>query len=99
MNTQEQLSEWLKAITEAENLIDQIQPFIGCDGPISQTITRLMDTYTQTVARAVGDTDGHIEWFWLENELGQRGHEAIVNGESRKVRTIEDLLWMLGVDA
>lgn len=99
MNIKEQLEEWRNAVTEAGDLLDRIEPIVGCDGPIHQTVSSLMDTYTQTVARAIGDPLGNIEWFWLENDLGNRGLAVKINGETREVRTLDDLLWMLGVDA
>lgn len=59
----------------------------------------LLDDHVKFVATLVGDTKAGLDWFLFENECGDKGHEAgIDEGEMRPIKTVEDYLWLVGLD-
>jgi hypothetical protein len=51
----------------------------------------------ECVEKIVGDETEAVNWFVWDNEYGRKGLEhSLPNGSMRKVRTIDDLLDVLG---
>lgn len=65
------------------------------ESPMWAPVFRLWEAHTVAVSQAVGDQSEWLSWFDLENDMGARGHEVVVNGETRPVKTLVDLVWVI----
>jgi hypothetical protein len=44
---------------------------------------------------AIGDASGWLAWYWLENDMGNKGMEAGYNGNLKKIRFVDELLELI----
>lgn len=60
---------------------------------------RLQNAIWSTVERVISffDPEGWIMWHILENEYGAKEYEAGYGSDMRKIKTPEDLLWLMNV--
>ena len=60
---------------------------------------RLQNAIWSTVERVVSffDPEGWIMWHILENEYGTKEYEAGYGSDMKKIKTPEDLLWLMNV--
>lgn len=94
------LKSWAAVINESNKQIDALHKVTGmCDGPLIESIWKLQDALTDSVAELIGDDQQSMEWFRNENAMGARGHEAGIVGDMRKIKSVTDLLWLIGVSA
>lgn len=95
------LAEWEKVIKKSDATIDDLQKTIGIDvdGPLIESIHQLQTAYTKQAGIIVDDQASWLEWYWMENQFGQRGHKVEKpkgkKSESREIRTLADLLWAI----
>ncbi len=62
-------------------------------------VNYLLSDQVKIVATLIGDTKEGLDWFLFENECGDKGYPAgIDEGETRKIRTVEDYLWLVDLD-
>lgn len=102
--TQEQklaaLTRWQQAMEKADSTIDpvisllQLQP----ESPICDVVWRLQSALTAATADLVGDQAEWLSWYAMENDMGRKGLEAGWMGAEREIRTLEDLMWLIGTD-
>lgn len=57
----------------------------------------LFDDQIKLVAAIIGDSKENLEWFIYENECGDNGCEAGIDGDMREIRTAEDYLWLVDI--
>lgn len=71
------LLEWVACIQASEKAISRLDALMPSpESPLLQSIFNLQDLYTKSVAEAVGDKNGWLEWFRSENAMGDNGYEA-----------------------
>lgn len=99
MNTQEQIKSWHASITATQVILDKITALFGYGSEATEGVGQLMESYTESVSRSIGDKFGTLEWFWLENDMGKNGHHAGVAGNLRPIRNLDDLIWLVEVNA
>ena len=60
---------------------------------------RLQNAIWSTVERVISffDPEGWIMWHILENEYGAKEYEAGYGSDMKKIKTPEDLLWLMNV--
>ena len=92
-NTMTLLTEWARHHAAVEKLMDGITETIGLDpnGPMFDTVWRLFDAYTGTLAVEVGDFCGWLEWYRDECEMGKRGLTITTNGKAKRIKTLANL--------
>lgn len=93
------LKRWADAIDTGSKHCDALDKAMGLS-PESKTRAAfydLMEALTKATAELVGDTMGNLDWYWMENDMGARGHTAGVVGDMREIRTLDDLLWLVEV--
>lgn len=92
-NTLSLLSEWKQHHTAVGKLMDGIEEAIGLNpnGPLFDTVWKLFDAYTGTLAVEVEDFDGWLEWFSNENDMGSNGMAAGFDGKTKPIKTLEHL--------
>jgi len=64
-------------------------PFVAC-------LHDMLGGYIALLSKAAGDDTEMIYWFVHENDCGAKGMEAGFDGDMRKIRTVDDLMWLLG---
>lgn len=93
------LKRWADAIDTGRKHCDALDEAMGLS-PESKTRAAfydLMEALTKATAELVGGTMGNLDWYWMENDMGARGHTAGVVGDMREIRTLDDLLWLVEV--
>ena len=96
------LNEWDLQLFQVDNIRKQIDEIFGCciDSQFYSVMIDLAGKYTKAVADLVGDSGDWLEWYWLENDMGARGHEAKASNwkKLRKVTNIEVLCKLIEAD-
>lgn len=92
-NTATLLGEWVRHHEAIEQMLFRIKTSIGLDpeGPMFETVWKLFDAYTGTLAVEVGDFYGWMEWYQVENDMGAKGSQAGFDGKLSKIETPADL--------
>lgn len=74
-------------------------PGLNSDTCLYKFVNDRLSDYIGIVATLIGDTKDGLDWFLFENECGDKGYEAgIDEGETRKIRTVEDYLWLVDLN-
>lgn len=92
---------WHDAMVKAD---DTIQPVIDAlalcgEDPITNTVWQLQGDLTRAYAALIDDAFESLSWFAGENDMGRNGMEAGVDGNTRTIRTVGDLLWLIELEA
>ena len=85
----------------AEKFRDLFGAYPGIESETCQYrfVNDLISNQVKIVATLIGDTNEGLQWFLYDNECGDKGYEAgIDEGETRKIKTIEDYLWLVDLD-
>ena len=95
------IQAWHDAMTRAD---DAIQPVIDAlklcgEDPITNTVWQLQTDLTRAYAALLDDALESLAWYAAENDMGAKGMEAGSGSDVRKIRTVEDLLWLIEVSA
>lgn len=96
-NTLAMLADWQRHHAAVIKMMDGVKVSIGLDanGPMCNTVWRLFDAYTGSLAAEVGDFGCWLEWFYSENEMGARGISVGYDGKLRKIKTLANLFWLI----
>lgn len=94
------LREWETHLRDLESVWDKLHSLTGAatDGPLGDATWCVFDAYTRAIGREIGDVENWMSWHWLENQLGERGHEAGNRNKMRPIKTLEDLLWAMELE-
>jgi hypothetical protein len=94
------LKMWESTINESDSVFDPMIEMMGLhpDGALCELVGRLQSDLTESVSMAVGDTNGWLAWYWLENDMGNKGMEAGYNGNLKKIRFVDELLELIEQD-
>lgn len=91
------LMKWENTIKESEATFDPMLEIMGLhpDGALCELVGRLQSELTEATSLAVGDTGGWLAWYWLENDMGNKGMEAGHDGNLKKIRFVDELLELI----
>ena len=95
------LAEWQARIQTADSLIEPIADALGLspESPIHTAVWSLQSAYTAAVAKIVGDHAEWMDWYAAENDFGRKGMDAGPKDAIRPIKTLEDLIWVMEVEA
>jgi hypothetical protein len=95
------LAEWKEQIERSDAGMRPLTEALGSSGESKPELAmwRLQYAYTQAVAMVVGDQDGHLMWYSLENDFGRKKLQAGTVKEMRAIASFDDLIWLLEVTA
>jgi len=65
------------------------------ESPFTDALFRMQSEYTEAVAKNVGDASDWLNWYQFDNDMGAKGYEAGIEGGTREIKTLEDLLWLI----
>lgn len=91
----QQVRRWYETMMEFERQCSAFSDLTMAhpESPFVRAINDMAGEYTTAV-----DRDGSAAWFWLECDLGRAPKIAEVNGEDRTIATVEDLIWLMGIE-
>lgn len=95
------LAEWQARIQTADGLIEPIADVLGLspESPIHTAVWSLQSAYTAVVAKLVGDHAEWLDWYAGDNCFGAKGMDAGPKDATRPIRSLEDLIWVMEVEA
>lgn len=87
------LANWAAHHDKLDKMMDGVKSSIGLDpnGPLFDSVWSLFDSYTNALAAQIGDHGDWLPWFYMENDMGAKGHAAGYDGKPRKIKTLADL--------
>lgn len=92
-NTLTLLGEWARHHTAVTKMMDGIKASMGVDpdGVMFVTVWALFGEYTSTLAVEVGDFEGCLDWYRFETDMGKRSKAVVIDGKSKRIKTLVDL--------
>lgn len=76
---------------------DKLSEVLGADISVAlgDLTWRVFDKLTDSVSREIEDCDDWVSWFVYDNLLGQNGLGVKVNGKSRKIGNVKQLVKLI----
>lgn len=90
--------DWATERERIDNILKPFEELSGtlADSPLVDVMDLVFSAYTRTLAELLGDDEiGHLDWFWLENDMGKAEHEAGYDDDIRPIKTLDDLVWLI----
>lgn len=93
------LQAWHDAMTKADATIQPVVDALALCGedPITNAVWQLQSDLTRAYGALIGDAFESLSWYSSENDMGRKSMEAGTKVQTRPIRTVEDLLWLLEV--
>lgn len=94
------LERWAEAVNAADEALDLLGQAVGTqpESPICTAVWDLMGLADQWAAQRIGTSEDWLEWYRIENDMGQRAHEAGWKDDMRPIRNLEDFAALLAED-
>jgi hypothetical protein len=91
------LKKWVEHHKNMDEINHCIMEALGLREPPSvvEEYWKLFDSYTELVAKMVGDKHEWLNWYCWENKMGESGLEAGFNKKLHPIKTLEDLLRLI----
>ena len=93
--TLELITEWLIIHDRLEKAWRSLEGGLSTSmagTPLFEAVWFAFEGYTKTLAQLIGDTDAEwLNWYWLENDMGRKEHEAGYDGTKKPIRNTADL--------
>ena len=95
------IQAWHDAMTKADETIQPVIDALALCGedPITNTVWQLQSDLTRAYASLLDDAFESLAWYAGENDMGRNGMQAGAAGETPPIRTVEDLLWLIELEA
>ena len=93
--TKEILTEFFEIYGECNEHLDKLIYLVGIGGGLIESVFNLISLHVKTIERLIGDKNGTIDWYLWENNCGSKGLEGGNNDETRPIKTIDDLIWLI----
>lgn len=96
------LMEWEKTYYKIDAYWEKLNDLFDMypDSPIGEIIWGTFHTYTNLVAKSIGDNAHWLEWYCWENNMGKNEYEAKASNwdVEQKITNIETLCDLIEVD-
>ena len=95
------IQAWHDAMVKADETIQPVIDALALCGedPITNTVWQLQSDLTRAYTSLLDDAFESLAWYAGENDMGRNGMQAGAAGETRPIRTVEDLLWLIELEA
>jgi len=93
--TKEILTEFFEIYGECNENLNKLTNLVGIGGELIESVFNLISLHVKTIERLIGDKNETIDWYIWENNCGSKGLEAGNNDETRPIKTIDDLIWII----
>lgn len=79
---------------------DKLNDFFGISPDVGffNDVFEMEEEYISVVQKLIGDDSESIMWYIFDNNCGKKGKEASVNGKKKKIKNINDLIWLIYED-
>lgn len=99
MNKLKILEQWQATSEALDKASEHMLEFgMSIESEAVSVIHNAMEEVTKLASEAVGDEFNWLSWYQCAHKMGVLGLQATVNGETREIRTLEDLLWVMGCE-
>jgi hypothetical protein len=91
------LYEWKEHYDKVEAVTQTLRDLVGIDtdSPLYQALWDI-NAYTSTLSELLEDWHGWLDWYMVDNDMGNSMLKARVNGgEMKPIASLEDLLWLI----
>ena len=100
INTQEKIKKVEELIKDYKSLSDywdKLSEVLGADicMGLGNLNWKIFDKLTDSVSREIGDDDSWVSWWLFDNLLGRNGLAVKVNGKSRKIGNVKQLVKLI----
>ena len=94
------LQRWAETVTAADEALALLASAVGSEpeAPVPQAMYALQGLADEWAAERIGTSTHWLEWYRLENDMGERGHEAGWEDDMRPIRSLEDFAALLAGD-
>ena len=90
------LRQWERTTLEMDKQLSGFEQLFGfTECPFIDAVYDLQLKYTKAVAKNIGDEWAWLVWYQLDNGMGEKCLAAGYGDEMRKIKTLEDLLWLI----
>ena len=90
------LQKWNDSYHRSEEATDQIrQLFNDPSGILYDAIWDNFKEYTDVISMLLGDEFGFLKWFQLDCDMGKKLMKTEKNCESKFIKNLDDLLWII----
>ena len=94
------LQRWADVQQHAEATWDRIEAltdYADSESPLGKAVWGIFKAYTDTLAELIGDRDGWLDWYHLENAMGRNAMKAGSGpgARPRSIRRLIDLAWII----
>ena len=92
------LGQWQAQHDRVTSLMNGASTAFGLlpEGPLFETVWGLWSQYTAAIAQLIGDDGDWLEWYFLENDMGdKKGMRAGYDGTLRDIDSLADLYWLI----
>ncbi|MCH9835404.1 hypothetical protein K0U83_07060 [bacterium] len=94
------LTKWAKVINQANEAADNLNAVgMSPEAPILEALWAATEALTHAVETRLGiASPGWLDWYACENHVGKDGKEAGYGDDLRKIKTLEDLAWLVEME-
>jgi hypothetical protein len=85
-----------KEYNEEFNKLDAVLD-VGCESPIFESVFSLFDLHIALLEQKMNDSWNTLSWYVFENECGKARLEAGPKDNSKKIKNLDDLFWLVKV--
>ena len=96
------LKEWEGQLLAADNIRKDIEAVFGdcVESKFFSVRSEMALTYTRTLSALTGDTGEWLDWYWLENDMGEKEMAAKASNwkKIKKIKSLNDLCKLIEAD-
>jgi len=81
----------------AGDIVNEVLGF-WYEGKLGQAASMLLEQHIDLLEKATGLTPDWLSYWLYENDQGAAGLEVTVGGETRALKTLDDLFWAAGAE-
>ena len=91
---------WESGISDSEDAFDPLIELLGLqpEGPLCEMVWNAQSALTSMAAASLGDEEGWLAWYWLENDMGKKEMKAGYDGNLKKVKSLQDLMELISYE-
>jgi hypothetical protein len=89
------LKRWEAAVREVEAVDDALEELTGRapEGRLTQAMWAALGAYGETLETLLigSSANAWLEWYWIENRMGERGYTVVTESGERTIDSVEAL--------
>ena len=100
-NNKELLQELVTIYKTLDESFDKLNDLMGVNyaSPLAASVWNLLDITINLLTDKINDNSTWLAWYIFENDCGDKALEAGIDDNTKKIKTIDDLLWVIKLGA